>query len=129
MKRNEERCANVHDMEVFWRLLFASGIFFSLQEEILYALPKLVKLNPNVVKEVFNRLLFGKSMHLANLLVLCHFRVSLSQTCLVHSGLDSGQPAMTPVELLVQLHLLPIKSTEDVKCIVTGAFTAIDVFL
>lgn len=31
--------------------------FFLVQSEVIQALPKLIKLNPIVVKEVFNRLL------------------------------------------------------------------------
>ena len=31
--------------------------FFAVQKEVILALPKLIKLNPIVVKEVFNRLL------------------------------------------------------------------------
>lgn len=43
---------------VKFRGVFHSGfLFFLVQNEVIQALPKLIKLNPIVVKEVFNRLL------------------------------------------------------------------------
>ena len=40
-----------------------TGRAFSFQKEVIAALPKLIKLNPVVVKEVFNRLLGNSSKY------------------------------------------------------------------
>lgn len=65
-----------------------------VQDEVIQALPKLIKLNPIVVKEVFNRLLGG------------------------HSDANYTSP-LTPVDLLIALHNIdPAKC--DMKTIIKG---------
>jgi len=41
---------------------------YVLQKEVIAALPKLIKLNPVVVKEVFNRLLGGHGQYFHSIL-------------------------------------------------------------
>lgn len=64
------------------------------KKEVVSALPKLIRLNPNVVKEVFNRLL-GVNVE----------------------GRQEYTSPLTPAELLIALHLIdPAKC--DMKCII-----------
>ncbi|KAJ7996698.1 hypothetical protein DPEC_G00239720 [Dallia pectoralis] len=62
--------------------------WFVVQKEVIQALPKLIKLNPVVVKEVFNRLLGTQ-----------------------HSEGSSSMSPLTPGELLVALH-----NVDSTKC-------------
>ena len=65
-----------------------------LQKEVVSALPKLIKLNPVVVKEVFNRLLGGH-------------------------GDDSYSSPLSPADLLVTLHNIDPQKC-DMKTIIKG---------
>ncbi|XP_014678307.1 PREDICTED: symplekin-like, partial [Priapulus caudatus] len=64
------------------------------KREVIAALPKLIRLNPNVVKEVFNRLL--------------------------GVNVEAGSGPLSPAELLVALHMIdPTKV--DMKCIIKAS--------
>ncbi|XP_033100006.1 symplekin-like, partial [Anneissia japonica] len=63
------------------------------KSEVMAALPKLIKLNPNVVKEVFHRLLMS------------------------HQEGGLGQSPLTPAELLVALHNLDMSKC-DMKSVI-----------
>ncbi|VDP09748.1 unnamed protein product [Soboliphyme baturini] len=65
------------------------------RKEILVALPKLIRLNPNVLREVINRLLHGKS-------------------------LETGHQPMSPSELLIAFHQIDTSNTDDMKCVITA---------
>ena len=64
------------------------------KKEVIAALPKLIKLNPNVVKEVFNRLLG------------------------THNN-ESGVSPVTPAELLIALHTIDPNKAE-LKTVIKG---------
>lgn len=67
------------------------------REEVIAALPKLIKLNPIVVKEVFNRLLG------------------------THSDTVDFTSPITPAELLVALHTIDPSKCE-LKTVIKGKF-------
>lgn len=83
-------------MLFFASLIVYLCVFVQLQDEVIQALPKLIKLNPIVVKEVFNRLLGG------------------------HSDANYTSP-LTQVDLLIALHNIdPTKC--DMKTIIKGVY-------
>ena len=74
----------------------APSSFVGGQKEVVAALPKLIKLNPIVVKEVFHRLLLS------------------------HQGDNSvGQSPLSPAELLLALHNIDHTKC-DMKSIIKG---------
>lgn len=88
------------------------------KREVIAALPKLIKLNPIVVKEVFNRLLGPQSMQKV-------FHVKISKLIsFIFIDQDSGQNTRNPLtasELLVALHNID-PSKCDMKTVMKGNF-------
>jgi hypothetical protein len=72
------------------------------QTDIASAMPKFIRLASNSLKEVFNRLLNTRG--------------------------ESGRPALTPLELGVLLHELPVTSGEDAQYVANGKPSALPLF-
>uniref|UniRef100_A0A915KJJ5 Symplekin n=1 Tax=Romanomermis culicivorax TaxID=13658 RepID=A0A915KJJ5_ROMCU len=72
-----------------------SDVRFLIPREIVAALPKLIRLNSGVVKEVFNRLLHGKN-------------------------LETGQQSLSPSKLLIALGQMEFTSSEEAKPILVA---------
>uniref|UniRef100_A0A182NRE9 Symplekin n=1 Tax=Anopheles dirus TaxID=7168 RepID=A0A182NRE9_9DIPT len=83
-----ERVRTLHQTKVSDVRLLIPVINGLTKQEILSALPKLIKLNPGVVKEVFNRLLG------------------------IGAEYGSAELPLTPVELLVALHTIETSKVE-----------------
>ena len=85
---------HLFSIHAWYLLALRSNNFCILQSEILAALPRLIKLSPAIVKEVFNRLL-GVGGHV---------------------GQDA---ALTPSELMVALHNMD-PAVCDIKSVIKG---------
>ena len=85
---------HLFSIHAWYLLALRSNNFCFLQSEILAALPRLIKLSPAIVKEVFNRLL-GVGGHV---------------------GQDA---ALTPSELMVALHNID-PAVCDIKSVIKG---------
>lgn len=86
------------------------------KKEVIAALPKLIKLNPIVVKEVFNRLLGAHGNHFKLIISNLFNKLSI----LVESGTNFQSP-LTPSDLLIALHNID-PSECDMKTIIKGLY-------
>ena len=89
-------------------------------------LPKLIKLSPNVVKGVFDRIFTScQGVHSKNIIFAplhTHARTYVTHNCLaIISGEQSSTCPLTPPDLLIALHNIDCTGDESMmKCVIKG---------